>query len=105
MIEGMINMSTKKEYTIEELEAQYKLADEKRNALKRQIEQKKKEEEELREAKLALEKDARTKEVEEALKKYKTLVSAYIDDYGVYSWVSDDSSFDLFGSKFWNSIF
>lgn len=34
-------MPTKNEYTIEELEAQYKLAEEKRNSLKQQIEQKK----------------------------------------------------------------
>lgn len=97
-------MSTKKEYTIEELEAQYKLAEEKRNALKQQIEQKKREEEELREAKLALEKDARKKEVDEALTKYKTLLKAYMNDYGMYSYASPDDGFDLFSSKFWNSI-
>jgi hypothetical protein len=37
-------MATKKEFTIEELEQQYKLVEEKREALKQQIEQKKKEE-------------------------------------------------------------
>lgn len=99
----MINMSTKKEYTIEELEAQYKLADEKRNALKQQIEQKKKEEEELKNAQLAIEKDARRKEVDDALEKYKKLLRAYMRDYGVYSYKSDDS-FDIFNSKFWNYI-
>ena len=104
MIERMINMSTKKEYTIEELEAQYKLAEEKRNALKQQIEQKKKEEEELREAQLAKEKDARKKEVDEALEKYKTLLRAYMRDYGAYSYISDDNIFDMFNSKFWNQI-
>ena len=97
-------MSTKKEYTIEELEAQYKLAEEKRNSLKKQIEQKKREEEEFRSAKLALEKDARKKEVDEALKKYQKLLRAYMDDYGVYSFSNDESAFDLFSSKFWNSI-
>lgn len=104
MIERMINMSTKKEYTIEELEAQYKLADEKLNTLKQQIEQKKKEEEELRVAKLAIEKDARKKEVDEAFEKYKTLLRAYIADYGIYSFTNDEDSFDLFSSKFWNLI-
>lgn len=97
-------MSTKKEYTIEELEVQYKLADEKRNALKQQIEQKKKEEEELRETKLAIEKDARKKEVDEAFEKYKMLLKAYMNDYGVYSYTSDDDIFDMFSSKFWNYI-
>lgn len=104
MIERMMNMSTNKEFTIEELETQYKLAEEKRNALKKQIEQKKKEEEELREAQLALEKDARKKEVDEALKKYQKLLRAYMDDYGAYSFSNDESVFDLFSSKFWNSI-
>ena len=99
-----MNMSTKKEYTIEELEDQYKLAEEKRNAIKKQIEQRKKEEKELREAQLALEKDTRKKEVDDALKKYKMLLRAYMRDYGVYSYTSDDDVFDLFSSKFWNSI-
>jgi chromosome segregation ATPase len=104
MIERMINMSTKKEYTIEELEAQYNLAEEKRNALKQQIEQKKREEEELKKAKLTAEKDARKKEVDKALEKYKTLLKAYMDDYGIYSYATDENIFDLFSSKFWNLI-
>ena len=100
----MMDMSTKKEFTIEELEAQYKLAEEKRNALKEQIEQKKKEEKELREAQLALEKDARKKEVDDALQRYKTLLRAYMKDYGIYSYTSSDDIFDMFSSKFWNHI-
>lgn len=98
-------MSTKKEYTIEELEAQYKLAEEKRNVLKQQIEQKKKEEKELREAKLALEKDVRKKEVDDACNKYIELLKAYMEDYGAYSYISNDNIFDMFNSKFWNQIF
>lgn len=96
-------MSTKKEYTIEELEAQYKLAEEKRNALKQQIEQKKKEEEELREAQLAKEKDTRKKEVDEAIAKCKELVKAYMHDYGVYSFTSTDDD-AIFNSRFWNWV-
>lgn len=99
-----MNMSTKKEYTIEELEAQYKLADEKRNALKKQIEQKKKEEEELREAQLALEKDARRKEVDESIAKAKELLKAFINDYGIYSFTSTDDD-TVFSSRFWNLIY
>ena len=102
MIERMIGMSTKKEYTLEELEAQYKTIEENRNALKQQIDQKKKEEKEAREAKLAKEKKARKKEVDEALVKYKTLLRAYMDDYGIYSCVIED---DIFSSKFWNQMF
>ena len=98
-------MSTKKDYTIEELEAQYKLADEKRSALKQQIEQKKKEENELREAKLALEKEARKQELDDAFAKYKQLLTEYMRDYGVCSWKSNDGAFDLFNPKFWSQIF
>ena len=96
-------MPTKREYTIEELEAQYQLAEEKRNALKQQIEQKKKEEEELREAKLASEKESRKAEVDEAVQKCKVLIKAYMHDYGIYSFVSKDND-DIFNSKFWNWV-
>ena len=96
-------MSTKKEYTMEELEAQYQLAEEKANALKEQIEQKKKEEKELREAQLALEKDARKKEVDDALEAYTTLLRAYMKDYGVYAYTYPED-LNFFGSKFWNQI-
>ena len=96
-------MSTKKEYTIEELEDQYKLAEEKRNALKKQIEQKKREEQELREAKLATEKQARKSEVDACIAHCKKLVKEYMNDYGIYSFKSaDDDAF--FSSKFWNMI-
>jgi hypothetical protein len=104
MIERMISMPTKNELTIEELEVQYKIAEEKRNAIKQQIEQKKKEEKELKEAKLAKERDARKKEVDDALERYKKLLRAYINDYGIYSCATDGDAFDLFNSKFWNSI-
>ena len=97
-------MPTKKEYTIEELEAQYKKTEENQKALKQQIEQKKKEEKKLREEKLAREKKNRKKEVDEALEKYKTLLQAYMNDYGIYSYGFDDDVFDLLNAKFWNSI-
>ena len=96
-------MSTKKEYTIEELEAQYKLAEEKQKALKQQIDQKKKEEEELREAELALQQDARKKEVDEAISNCKELIKAYMHDYGLYSFTSTDDD-AIFNSRFWNWI-
>lgn len=95
-------MSTKKEYTLEELEAQYKKIEESQKVLKAQIDQKKKEEKELREAKLAMEKDARKAELDDAFKNYKKLLKAYINDYGIYSCTITD---DIFSSKFWNQIF
>lgn len=94
-------MSTKKEYTIEELEAEYKLVAEKGNVLLQQIEQKKKEEKELREAKLAKEKEARKKEVDESIAKCKQLIKAYMNDYGIYSYTSTDDD-NIFNSRFWN---
>jgi hypothetical protein len=103
MIKGDFIMSTKKEFTIEELEAQYKLAEEKRNALKQQIEQKKKEEKKLKEAKLAREKAARKKEVDDAVSKAIELMKAWTNDFGVYSYKSDDDN-AIFGSKLWNWI-
>lgn len=97
-------MSIKKEYTIEELEAQYRAGEESQRALKEQIEQKKNEEEEIRRAKLSLEKCDRKKELDEAFERYKRLLHAYMDDYGIYSYATDENIFDLFSSKFWNSI-
>ena len=97
-------MSTKKEFTIEELEAQYKLAEENQKALKQQIEQKKKEERELKEAQLVLEKETRKKEVDEAISKCRELIKAYMHDYGIYSYTSDDDTNSLFSSKFWNWV-
>lgn len=96
-------MSTKKEFTIEELEAQYKLAEEKRNAIKEQIEQKKKEEKDLREAQLAAEKEARKSEVDACIAHCKELIKAYMHDYGVYSFTSTDDD-AIFNSRFWNWI-
>lgn len=96
-------MSTKKEFTIEELEAQYKLAEEKRNALKQQIEEKKREEEELREAQLVKEKETRKKEVDEAITNCKALIKKYMHDYGVYSFTSTNDD-EIFSSKFWNWV-
>lgn len=100
-------MATKKErieeYTIEELEEQYKLADEKRNTLRQQIEQKKKEEKELREAQLSRERDVRKAEVDKAIANCKTLLKAYMLDYGVYSFTSSEDD-EIFNSRFWNWI-
>ena len=99
-------MSTKNEYTIEELEAQYRLAEEHMSDLGLKIEEKKREERELKNSQLAKEKNARKNEIDEAFNKYKTPIKSYIDDYGVYSYTTttDDSFVDLFSSKFWNYI-
>ena len=66
-------------------------------------EKKKIEEEMAKKAKLDAEKEARKKEVDDALQNYKKLLAAYMNDYGIYSFKSDDN-FDIFNSKFWNLI-
>ena len=74
----------KREMTIEELEKQYKEAAKKATMLGEQLEQKKQEEEYKKKAQLALEKEARKKEVDEAFDNYVTLFKKYINDYGSY---------------------
>lgn len=96
-------MSTKKEFTIEELQKQRDEAKKNFERINAQLEKQKKEEEELREAKLALEKDARKKEVDQAITKCKELIKAYMHDYGLYSFTSTDDD-AIFNSKFWNWI-
>ena len=56
------------------------------------------------EKKKTTEKNARKKEVDEAIEKCRELIKAYMDDYGIYSYESDESVFDMFSSKFWNYI-
>lgn len=103
MIKGELDMD-KKELTIEELEAQYK-------ALGEQLTKRKKEEEDRKQAKLALEKDSRHKEIEEVAKHYCELVKAYQKDYGCYYYCATETNsthgntdFDIM-SRLWNTIF
>ena len=97
-------MSTKKEYTLEELEKKYEDARTNFEFFKTEFEQKKKKEEELKRQKLAEEKITRKKEVDDAFENYKTLLEAYINDYGIYSYAADENIFGLFSPKFWNLI-
>ena len=96
-------MSTKKEFTIKELEEQYKLIEESQKLLMEQINQKKREEKEAKEAAIAKKKASRKKEVDEAVAKAIDLVRAWTDDFGIYSYKSDDDN-SIFSSKFWNWI-
>lgn len=67
----------KKEFTIEELQAQWE-------ALGAELEARKKAEAEEHEAKLAAEKEARRTEIEAVEQKLIELKTAYIKDYGSY---------------------
>ena len=63
----------KREMTIEELEAEYKKVSEQYDALGTQIKKKRQEEEDRKKAQLAIEKDARYKEIECNCGKYKII--------------------------------
>ncbi len=81
-----------KKLTIEELEAAYK-------AMGEELEARKKAEAEVRNAKLKAEKDARFKEVIEAYKHADALRDAVVEDYGYFTYESDEevpSLWDLF---------
>lgn len=97
-------MATKKELTIEELQQQREEAKKNFEHLNALIEQKKKEEAELREAKLAKEKEARKKEVDESIARTKKLIKEYINDYGIYAFTSSNDD-EVFNSRFWNWIY
>ena len=84
-----------KKLTIEELEAQYKETEEKQRVLKVQIEQRYKDEEKLKQAKLAAEKDTRYKEVIDAYKNFEELRDKYVDDYGQFTFGTETGLFSI----------
>ena len=71
-------MEKKREFTIEELEAEYL-------ALGEELRQRKQAEKEEREAKLKAEKDARYEEVIDAYENFEKLRSKFVDDYGYFT--------------------
>lgn len=75
----------KREMTIEELEKEYAKITEERQKIEKVLKQKKQEEEDRRIAQLALDKEKRQKEVEEAYDHYIKVATAYIKDYNVTS--------------------
>ena len=76
-------MTTKKT-NIEELRQQCLEAEKNFKTLREQFEAAKKEEEEVKQAKLAAEKQKRYDEVVEAYEKFAKLKAAYVDDYGYF---------------------
>jgi hypothetical protein len=93
----------KRELTIEELEKQLADVNETRKFLSETLAKKKKAEKEKKEAQLALEKENRKKEVDEAYETYRILVNNYVRDYGSYSTVTngDDLMTGLFSRPWW----
>ena len=78
----------KREYTIEELQAQYE-------ALGAELEARKRAEAEERETKLRAEKDARYKEVIDAYENFEELRSKYVDDYGSFTFKTTSEGDDI----------
>lgn len=67
---------------------------------------KKREDEERKKTELALAKEERKKEVEDARKNYQTLLKAYIEDYGSFSInTSSDDWVSIVGNKPWYGWF
>lgn len=94
----------KKNFTAEDLRKQCEEAKKNYETLNEQLKQVEQEEEENRRAQLAIEKESRKKEVDEAFDKYNELLKAYIKDYGVYSITT--SSDDLnWWPKLWRGFF
>ena len=93
-------MANKKDYTNEELQKAVEEAKKNYEMLNEQLTIAKQEEEDRRKAQLALEKEARTKEVDEAYDNYVSLLNKYVEDYGSYSIVREHSkAFDPY--KWW----
>ena len=78
-------MANKKDLTTEELRNAVEEAKKNFEMLNKQLNQAIKEEEDKKKAQLALEKDSRKKEVDDALNNCKELLNAYVRDYGIYS--------------------
>lgn len=89
--------NAKREMTLEELEKEYAKATEEYYNLEKQLKQKQQEEKDRRTAQLAVDKEKRKKEVEEAYNHYSKLVKAYIKDYGS---ISITDTLDDIGSIF-----
>lgn len=78
-------MEKKKDFTIEELKKQRDEAEQNFKTLNEQLNQAIQEEEDRKKAELALKKEARTKEVDDAIKHVDDLFNEYVKDYGSYS--------------------
>ena len=95
----------KKTLTVEELKKACEEAKNNFDALNEQLKKAIEEEEERKQAQLALDKESRKKEVDGACKTYRKLLKEYIKDYGAYSLTTDTSDADLFPNVFWRSFF
>ncbi len=98
-------MDNKKELTIEELKKLHHDLLNETNTVSALLQQKVQEEEDRKKTQLALEKEARKKEVDEALDNYNKLLKAYMKDYGAYTSTTYSDDFAWYPNKFWRSFF
>lgn len=90
---------TKKELTIEELSKQCAEAKKNFETLNEQLQKAKQDEEDRKKAELALEKEARKQEVDDAIQLAHDLLAAYIKDYGSYSGKYGLDDYGLFSKR------
>ena len=91
--------------TLEEMEAKRQELFEAYQNISKNIEDKRKAEEDKRKKQLALEKQKRTEEIDEAENKYKELVKKFIEDYGSYKKTVSSNDADLGYYSHWPWIF
>lgn len=87
---------------VEELTRQYEEAKKNCEAINEQLKLAQQEDEEKKKAQLALEKESRKKEVDDAFENYHKLLKAYIEDYGSYAQTTET---DWFPNSFWRGFF
>ena len=97
-------MSTKKNFTIEELEATYNERKTEIDALKEKIDTMKKEEADRKKAELELQKEKRMEEIEAATAHLNELYKSYIEDYGYLKIETKTDDYDWWPS-FWKRHF
>lgn len=95
-------MASKKDFTVEELKKMHKDLLKETETIGEMLKQKEQEEEEHKKAQLALEKENRKKELDDAVNKARELLQKWIKDYGSYGYSSDNknSIFDLLWPSF-----
>jgi chromosome segregation ATPase len=96
--DGLI-MEKKKDFTIEDMRRQCEEAKKNFETLNEQLKKAEQEEEERKRAQLALEQEARKKEVDDAIENVKDLVAAYVEDYGSYTNKYDLDDYGLFPNR------
>lgn len=92
-------MANKKDLTIEELAQQCEEAKKNLEALNEQLKKAQQDEEDRKKAQLALEKETRKKEVDDAIGFAHDLLTAYIKDYGSYSGKYGLDDYGLFSKR------